>query len=258
MTEEEKKLQRLGTNDEAQGILTTQITAAFPELEQKYSLSETIKETFYDWYFAHEYKTGGEGSRFWTAQVKAIIRRFAKLKELDTLFDEVAGASDGSFKETWSGTDTDTFEDNRAEHSVEKSTINPATTDSEFTDSLMRQTQTRYNGVGVTTSQNLGELVVDSPTEGKNSQKTVTTVTHDGDDVKDTTKEFAEGKNNTVTKREKGTSREYSDGRTAAQRLTDAAEIAPPIEEFINAFSLALLCPYNVCEDCGLGWGWFY
>ena len=78
--------QRLGTNADAQNILTQEIANAFPQLEQDREMSEEIVNQFYDWQFPFTYTQDGGGARRWRASVRAVCRKNRKLQQLEELF----------------------------------------------------------------------------------------------------------------------------------------------------------------------------
>lgn len=224
MTNKEYLAQTLGTNDEAQAILTEVIADRFAELETNYEISETIIAKFYDWGFTFPYTTDGGGAKRWRGLVRAMCARNQKLKVLNALYDKIGGDADGEHAETWSGQDKKT------------TTKNPVSVEKDFTDNLARETKTDYSAVGNTSTEALADRVTTAPVESKNTQKEKTVTRYEGDDVETT---------------EKGTRRTYSDGRTIAKIMEDAENVAAPVYEFINEFAAILVEPcacecYNV------------
>ena len=182
-------LQVLGQNAEAQKVLTAAVTAAFPELQQKYSLDDIIIAKFYNWAFPFRYTSDGGGKKLWGGMVRAWCMRNAALKVLDDTFSAIDGK--GLLKEEYGGSDVTAFEDGR--ESVNKA---------------------KYNALG-------------SRAAGLSDE---------------TTAGFTDGKNTTKTTYTRGTSRTYTDGRSAEERISDLAALVPPVYNFINGFA-GLLCP---------------
>lgn len=144
MTNEEILLQTLGTNEDAKTTLTNVLTEYFPQVVSELSLPERIIEKFYDWMFPFIYTTDGAGARKWSVSVRALCERNPKLADLDAFFN--ASGTDGTFKESYSGNDTETNTDNSA-----------------------RRTKTEFNGVGDPTSQSTSDSVVVEPVAGQNT-----------------------------------------------------------------------------------------
>lgn len=144
MTNEEILLQTLGTNEDAKTTLTNILTEYFPQVVSELSLPERVIEKFYDWMFPFFYTTDGAGARKWSVSVRALCERNPKLADLDAFFN--ASGTDGTFKESYSGNDTETNTDNSA-----------------------RRTKTEFNGVGDPTSQSTSDSVVVEPVEGQNT-----------------------------------------------------------------------------------------
>lgn len=144
MTNEEILLQTLGTNEDAKTTLTNVLTEYFPQVVSELSLPERIIEKFYDWMFPFIYTTDGAGARKWSVSVRALCERNPKLADLDAFFN--ASGTDGTFKESYSGNDTETNKDNSA-----------------------RRTKTEFNGVGDPTSQSTSDSVVVEPVAGQNT-----------------------------------------------------------------------------------------
>ena len=144
MTNEEILLQTLGTNEDAKTTLTNVLTEYFPQVVSELSLPERIIEKFYDWMFPFVYTTDGAGARKWSVSVRALCERNPKLADLDAFFN--ASGTDGTFKESYSGNDTETNTDNSA-----------------------RRTKTEFDGVGDPTSQSTSDSVVVEPVAGQNT-----------------------------------------------------------------------------------------
>lgn len=144
MTNEEMLLQTLGTNEDAKTTLANILTEYFPSVVSELSLPDRIVEKFYDWQFPFIYTTDGAGTRKWSVSVRALCERNPKLADLDAFFNE--SGTEGTFKETYGGNDTETNTDNSA-----------------------RRTKTEFNGVDDPTSQSTSDIIVVEPVEGKNT-----------------------------------------------------------------------------------------
>ena len=144
MTNEEILLQTLGTNEDAKTTLANVLTEYFPQVVSELSLPDRIVEKFYDWMFPFVYTTDGAGVRKWSVSVRALCERNPKLADLDAFFN--ASGTDGTFKESYGGNDTETNTDNSA-----------------------RRTKTEFNGVGDPTSQSTSDSVVVEPVAGQNT-----------------------------------------------------------------------------------------
>ena len=143
LTEAEILLQTLGTNNDSQTVLKNLITEYFPALESSIGLSDRIIDKFYDWRFPFLYTTDGGGDRRWRSSVRSWIERNPKLADLDSFFEN--SGTDGTFKEEYGGTDTETTNDNNA-----------------------RKTTVRFGGVDVTTSESTSTETTDEPVTGQN------------------------------------------------------------------------------------------
>ena len=165
------ELQRLGTNAEAQNILTQEISAAFPQLEAERGMSDTVIDQFYDWSFPFLYGSDGGGARKWRTAVQAVCRKNPKLQELEAFF--AASGTDGTFKEVYSGQDEDDYTDNHA-----------------------TRTRTTFSGVSTTTSENLGDETETAPVDGRNTTSTIR--------KKGTTRTYADGRTWTQILRDVG------------------------------------------------------
>lgn len=217
-------LQTLGTNDEAQGIVKTVIGERFPALESEFSLSDQVVEKFFDWSFTFLWTEDGGGARRWKTSVSALCGRWQKLSVLNDLYKSVGGEGDGTFFEKWGGSDEDTFEDRRRTKKSET-----------FTDDLTSRDRTTYKAVGQTSSASQSDTIEHAPDSEHNTQK------------RDVSEGFEDGQDTTVTTRKKGTTREYSDGRSIIKRLRDAEEAIAPVYAFVNAFATILVEPC-VCD----------
>ena len=143
-------LQRLGTNQEAQNILRTEIAAKFQTLEAEYNICDQVIDKFYDWGFTFEYTNDGGGARRWTTQIKSWIGRNQRLSAIDALYAD--GSTDGTFSESWSGSDSE-----------------------KFTDSLSKKTKVSFNGVGGVSPETQASETIEAPQEGQNTQTRTTT-----------------------------------------------------------------------------------
>lgn len=235
--------QQLGTNDEAKNVLSEAFNDYFPTLEHSHQLSDIVYSTFYEYLFGYVYNY-----RRWKSQVTALCRKWHRLPDLVNLFEQVGGTADGTFREQWGGNDIETFQDDRQATSKKTTSRGGITADTDFTDNLMRQTETRFSGVSPTDSESLNNRVIDSPTEGANTQKTTQKTTFDGDDVEQTETGWKNGANSTKKTLDKGTNRTYSDGRSVAQRLSDSLAAVNPIEGFIADFG-KILIDKSICPE---------
>ena len=143
-------LQRLGTNQEAQNILRTEIAAKFQALETEYNICDQVIDKFYDWGFTFEYTNDGGGARRWTTQIKSWIGRNQRLSAIDALYAD--GSTDGTFSEAWEGSDTEVFSDN-----------------------LAKKTTASFNGVGGVSPETPASETIETPQEGQNTQTRTTT-----------------------------------------------------------------------------------
>ena len=127
--------------------------------------------------------------------------------------------------DTNSGTDTDTFTDDR------------------------EQVQTvKYKGVGApTSSSTTAETNETKFNDGKN--KTVTAHERGAKLTRQYGQTIARKKGTSIV-RKKGTTRTWSDGRTWTEVMRDVWESSSPLYDFINAFAQILLAP----EPCRIAW----
>lgn len=187
-----------------------------------------IKSKFKRWKFNFEYDTDDEGesdARF-QDEVESVAWRWKNVADVAAIYDEIGKATDGKFSETWSGSDH------------KKTTRNPVTVSRKFTDNITRGTKTLYSGVGSTGSDALADYIEEGPVSGQNTTEDSTETTYDGTDDEET---------------QKGTSREYSDGRTPAARLADALAARAPWDLFVCSFAVIFVAPRDEAEPCTVG-----
>lgn len=148
MTNEEMQLQVLGTNTEAQEIVTEILTQRFPELESEYDISAQIIDKYYDYGFYFCYTADGGGARRWRTMVTSYCAKNRKLYALEEFFN--ASGTTGTQYEEYSGEDTTTNTDNREQ-------VN----------------KVNFNAIGQTNTSGLSNEDTQGFTQGKNTFETL-------------------------------------------------------------------------------------
>ncbi len=198
--------QTLGGNAAAQSILTSVLSERFPALESAEELSQTVIDKYYEYYLPRRVETDtlpaegdttDAGLQYWRRAVLSLCRRNAALKALNDYFAAKAGdlSAATQFKEV--------------------TTDKGDTTD---TDTQERETESKYNAFGSSTSQT-GEINT-SKVKAGNLRRDL---------------------NNTRT-------RNYVDGRQWEQVIKDAEALNPPLNSFIESFALILRAPQSDYE----------
>ena len=243
-------LQVLGQNMGAQDILKDILQTEYPELEQKYNMSDQIVDRFFDWLFPFVYTEDGGGARRWRTAVRSWCGRNSKLKVLEDFYE--ASGTDGTFNEVYSGSDITKFTDNRASENTENFTDNREEREhATFTDNRKELQSTDFSATGQTTTSGLGDSQTREYETGRNNTDNEVTRGFTGGKnttLRNTTQAFQNGRNTTEQEYTRGTRRTYSDGRTWVQILKDIEEKAAPVYDFINGFAYILIDPAQA--DC--------
>ena len=242
-------LQTLGRNASAQTTLKNLVGEAFPALENEYKMTDAIIDKFFDWRFPYVWAEDGGSERYWRVAVESVIMRNPKLDALESFFE--SSGTDGTFSETYSGSDSEEFTDGRETtetHSGGVSVSHSGTDTDTYTDNHGTRTEVSFRALPSSSTEQPQNITEQTPIANKN---TTTTERKRGtkEEHNDTTKivrGFSAGKNNTTRKTTYGKTRKYSDGRTWVQVLRDISGTRSPVYDFINSFAQILLEP--TCE----------
>ena len=238
--------QCLGGNPEAQNILRTEITSAIPTLDRKYGISDAVINKFYDWLFPFRWTEDGGANRYWKISIDSLLFRNAKLEELEDFFVESGTGS--TFEESYSGSDTEEFEDSREtteRHSGEISEKRSGRGTKGTTDNRETVTEVVFSAIPTSSTELTASRTSVGLPSGKNTteEESTTSDTMEHTDDRQVTRGFSAGKNSTTRSTTYGKKRTYSDGRTWTQVLNDVRRAAPPVYEFINSFAQILIQP---------------
>lgn len=243
-------LQVLGQNMNAQDILKDILQTEYPELEQKYNMTDQIIDRFFDWLFPFVYTEDGGGARRWKTAIRSWCGRNSKLKVLEDFYE--ASGTDGTFNEEYSGSDVTKFTDNRASENTENFTDNRESTENTaFTDNRKELQTTDFSATGQTTTSGLGDSLTREYETGRNTTNNEVTrgfANGKNSTIRNTTQAFQNGRNTTEQEYTRGTRRTYSDGRTWTQILKDIGDTSAPVYDFINGFAYILIDPAQA--DC--------
>ena len=238
--------QCLGGNPEAQNILRSEITKAIPALDAEYGICDAVVNKFYDWLFPFRWTEDGGANRYWKISIDSLLFRNAKLEELETFF--VESGTDSTFEESYSGSDTEEFEDSREtteRHSGGISETRSGRGTKGTTDNRETVTEVEFSAIPTSSTELTASRTSVGLPSGKNTteEETSTSDTLEHTDDRQITRGFSAGKNGTTRSTTYGKKRTYSDGRTWTQVLNDVRRAAPPVYEFINSFAQILIQP---------------
>lgn len=238
--------QCLGGNPEAQNILRTEITSAIPTLDAEYGICDAVINKFYDWLFPFRWTEDGGANRYWKISIDSLIFRNAKLEELETFF--VGSGTGSTFEESYSGSDTEEFEDTREtteRHSGGISETRSGRGTKGTTDNRETVTEVEFSAIPTSSTELTASKTSVGLPSGKNTteEESTTSDTLEQTDDRQVTRGFSAGKNSTTRSTTYGKKRTYSDGRTWTQVLNDVRRAAPPVYEFINSFAQILIQP---------------
>lgn len=238
--------QCLGGNTEAQNILRSEITGAIPTLDKEYGICDAVINKFYDWLFPFRWTNDGGSDRYWKTAVDSLIFRNAKLEELEAFF--VASGTGSTFEESYSGSDTEEFEDTREtteRHSGGISETRSGRGTKGTTDNRETVTEVEFSAIPTSSTELTASRTSVGLPSGKNTteEETLTSDMLEQTDDRQITRGFSAGKNSTTRSTTYGKKRTYSDGRTWTQVLNDVRRAAPPVYEFINSFAQILIQP---------------
>ena len=110
---DETLLQVLGRNEEAQEVISSIFDTTFGSSIITVAGQEII-EKYYNWRFPFRYTRDGGGKQIWTNKVQAFARRWQDITGYLDLWG--TGATDNEQREEYSGVDTVTYTDSRAEY----------------------------------------------------------------------------------------------------------------------------------------------
>lgn len=238
--------QCLGGNPEAQNILRTEITSAIPTLDAEYGICDAVVNKFYDWLFPFRWTEDGGTNRYWKISIDSLLARNAKLEELERFF--AASGTGSTFEESYSGSDTEEFEDSREtteRHSGGISETRSGSGKKGTTDNRETVTEVEFSAIPTSSTELTASRTSVGLPAGKNTteEETTTSDTLEQTDDRQITRGFSAGKNGTTRSTTYGKKRTYSDGRTWTQVLNDVRRAAPPVYEFINSFAQILIQP---------------
>lgn len=201
---------------------------------------------FYDWLFPFRWTEDGGADRYWKTAVDSLIFRNAKLEELEAFF--VASGTGSTFEESYSGSDTEAFEDTREtteRHSGGISETRSGRGTKGTTDNRETVTEVEFSAIPTPSTELTASRTRVGLPSGKNTTEEESTTSDklEQKDDRQVTRGFSAGKNRTTRSTTYGKKRTYSDGRTWTQVLTDVRRAAPPVYEFINSFAQILIQP---------------
>ena len=236
--------QCLGGNPEAQNILRTEITSAIPTLDAEYGICDAVINKFYDWLFPFRWTEDGGTNRYWKISIESLLARNAKLEELESFF--ASNGTSSTFEESYSGSDTEEFEDTREtteRHSGGISETRSGRGTKGTTDNRETVTEVEFSAIPTSSTELTASKTSVGLPAGKNTteEESTTSDTLEQTDDRQVTRGFSAGKNSTTRSTTYGRKRTYSDGRTWTQVLNDVRRAAPPVYEFINSFAQILI-----------------
>lgn len=203
-------------------------------------------DKFYDWLFPFRWTEDGGANRYWKISIDSLLFRNAKLEELENFF--ASNGTSSTFEESYSGSDTEAFEDTREtteRHSGGISETRSGRGTKGTTDNRETVTEVEFSAIPTSSTELTASKTSVGLPAGKNTteEESTTSDTLEQKDDRQVTRGFSAGKNSTTRSTTYGKKRTYSDGRTWTQVLNDVRRAAPPVYEFINSFAQILIQP---------------